>query len=185
MLKDRIKWNKKYRKQKYPDFASQIVKDYFALARGKCVLDIGAGNGRNAVFLAAQGFSVIAADISDAGLKLFVGSHPRVQPVCIDLDVFDIPENRFDLIINIKYLNRRLFPFICAGLKQDGVLIFETLMEAEKDKGDRRICRDYLLRENELLHAFLSLRIIHYSEKEKSGPDGENRMASLVAVRTG
>lgn len=184
MIRDRIKWNEKYRQQDYPTEPSGIVKDFFSLAPGPTALDIAAGSGRNALFLAEHGFTVDAVDIAEEGLALVAGRHPGVRPICADLDTFDLPGERYDLILNVLYLNRRLFPQIREGLRPGGLLIFETLLQvpgrAEKDDH----CRDYFLRDNELLHSFLSLRILHYHEERGAGQGEPRRLASLVALRT-
>ena len=114
MMTDRLKWNQKYETDHLSNAPAAIVKQFFKLAGGKKALDIAAGNGRNALFLADQGFAVDAVDISDVGLNLFAGKHANVRPICADLDHFDILANQYDLIINIKYLSRRLFPYIRA-----------------------------------------------------------------------
>ena len=44
-------------------------------------------------------------------------------------------------------------------------------------------CQDYLLRENELLHAFLPLRILYYQEGDLSGNKDHGPVASLVAMK--
>ena len=183
MRQDRLKWNKKFQTGNYPSAPAAIVKHYFKLAAGKRALDIAAGNGRNAIFLAEQGFVVDAVDISDTGLAQFAGKHPAIHPVCADLDVFDIPAERYDLIINIKYLNRRLFPYIREGLVPGGVLIFETLLDSPDLAKNKPCCRDYLLRENELLHAFLSLKIVLYQEAEDKHHDETAFAASLVGIK--
>lgn len=183
MRRDRIKWNGKYRGQDYPTEPSGIVKEFFGSAPGRTALDIAAGSGRNALFLAAQGFAVDAVDIAEEGLALFSGRHPGIRPICADLDTFDIPTGRYDLILNTLYLNRRLFPQIREGLKRGGVLIFETLLERPGAADHGEHCRDYFLRPNELLHGFLSLRVLHYHEECGSGRDEHRRLASLVAVR--
>ena len=184
MLQDRFKWNERYRSESYPVEPSEIVKRYFELATGQKALDIAAGNGRNALFLAGQGFTVDAVDISDAGLRLFAGKHPAIHAVCADLDHFDIPAGRYDLIVNIKFLNRRLFPYIREGLAPGGLLIFQTFLDTPAKNKGGPACRDYLLRENELLHAFLSLRIILYKEAEESDNGEISALASLVAMNT-
>jgi SAM-dependent methyltransferase len=180
---DRRKWNQKYLSQYYSDEPAAIVKEYANLARGKRALDIAAGNGRSALFLARQGFVVDAVDIADTGLAKFAGKHPGVHPICADLDDFDIPANRYDLIVNIKYLNRRLFPYIREGLVSGGVLIFETLLDAPGATIKETICRDYLLRENELLHAFLSLKIVCYKEAKYEKDAEAIWLASLVGIK--
>jgi SAM-dependent methyltransferase len=183
MRRDRLKWNEKYQDQYYADESAAIVKQYVELAGGKNALDIAAGNGRNALFLARQGFGVDAVDIADTGLARFAGKHPGIQAICADLDDFDIPASRYDLIINIKYLNRRLFPYIREGLAPGGVLIFETFLESQHPAADQPGCPAYLLRENELLHAFLSLQIIFYNEAKDDADSAAARLASLVGIK--
>jgi SAM-dependent methyltransferase len=183
VLKDRLKWNEKYQDQRYPDEPAGIVKEYSHLAKGKNALDIAAGTGRNALYLAGQGFVVDAVDISDTGLAKFAGKHPDVHPICADLDDFVIPANRYNLIVNIKYLNRRLFPCIREGLAPGGVLIFETFLDTPDLTMHQPICRDYLLKENELLHAFSSLKIVLYQEAEENDHDETAYLASLVGIK--
>jgi len=183
MLRDRIKWNEKYHCQNYPDEPAEIVTQYAELTAGKKALDIAAGNGRNAVFLAGQGFVVDAVDIADRGLAQFAGKHDGIHPICADLDDYVIVANRYDLIVNIKYLNRRLFPYIHEGLVPGGVLIFETFLESQHPAADQPGSSDYLLRENELLRAFLPLQIVFYREA-KDVKDAESvRLASLVGIK--
>ena len=183
MRQDRLKWNKKYQSQHYPDTPAEIVEQYVELAGGKRALDIAAGNGRNALFLARQGFVVDAVDIADTGLAQFAGKHSGIHPVCADLDHYDIPANRYDLIVNIKYLNRRLFPYILEGLAPGGVLIFETFLDSQHPTVGQPGCRDYVLRENELLHAFLSLQIVCYKEAKDEKDAEAAGLASLVGIK--
>ncbi len=183
MNRDRIKWNLKYREGDYPVEPASIVMEFSRFAPGRKVLDIAAGSGRNALFLAEQGFEVEAVDIAEEGLAMVAPLHAGIRPVCADLDAFDIPCGRYDLILNILYLNRRLFPQIFEGLKPGGVLIFETLLEIPGKQGHAQHCRDYFLRPNELLHSFLSLRILHYHEAEDHSADPHRRLASLVGVK--
>jgi len=183
MRQDRQKWNKKYQSQNYPAEPAAIVEQYVELAAGKNALDIAAGNGRNALFLARQGFVVDAVDIADTGLAQFGGKHRGINPICADLDDFDIPANRYDLIVNIKYLNRRLLPYIREGLAPGGVLIFETFLDSPNPTKNQPVCREYLLRENELLDAFLSLKIVCYKEVKNENDAEAEWLASLVGIK--
>ncbi|RTZ95923.1 MAG: tellurium resistance protein TehB [Deltaproteobacteria bacterium] len=176
MHRDRIKWNAKYHRRQSPSSPSRIVKNYAALSRKGRALDIAAGTGRNSVFLAGLGFSVDAVDISDVALRRLAGRSPNLHPVCADLDTFDIRPDRYDLICNIRFLSRRLFPLMIEGLAPGGILIFESYLEKQPGSDKGPTCRDYLLGENELLHAFLSLNILYY--RETGGP-----VASLVAMK--
>jgi SAM-dependent methyltransferase len=180
MDSDRAKWNARYREGDIPAETSDTVRRFFRLAHMGRALDIAAGAGRNATFLAGHGFRVDAVDISDGGLSRV--RHPGVRRICADLDAFDIPAARYDLIVDVLYLNRRLFPQMIDGLKPGGLLVFESLLlEPGQDAGGH--CRDYFLRPNELLRAFLALRVLHYREGPEQGDDEGRQMASLVARR--
>lgn len=184
--REREKWNQKHRDGVGPEIPSGIIARFIDHVPVGRALDIAAGRGRNALYLARRGFRVDAVDISDAGLRRMAAQYPRLRRICADLDQFDIPAARYQLIVNIRYLNRRLFPYIVQGLAPGGFLIFETFLESS-DRGydtDRQpACRDHLLRENELLHAFLPLHIRYYAEHGKRRPNWPGPLASLVAVR--
>ena len=181
MQNDRQKWNEKYRNKPFSNDPTPIVKKYYSFAPKKKALDIAAGSGRNSLFLAEKGFTVEALDISDVGLGKVSGRHPKVHPVCIDIDTFVIPPQRYSLIVNIRFLSRRLFPYIQEGLIADGIVIFETYLDGPVEEPYGPTCKDYLLRKNELLHAFLSLDVLFYEEKKQHRHGESRHMASLVA----
>lgn len=179
--KDRKKWNERYLNREYPSEPSDIVRRFFHLAAKDTALDIAAGAGRNAMFLAREGFSVDAVDISDVAMKQLSAADPRIRTVNADFDTYRIPQSGYSLIVNVNFLNRCLFPYIIEGLKPEGVVIFETYIEAPGED-HATMQKDYLLRRNELLHAFLPLRIVYYREFMKPHRKGDVLTASLVAV---
>jgi SAM-dependent methyltransferase len=180
MEKDRRKWNIKYGDME-PDLSpTGIVAGFAAMARTGRALDIAAGYGRNAVYIAGLGFEVDAVDISDVGLSRIGREQSRVHPIQADLDIYQIQARTYDLILNINFLQRRLFPLIIEGLKPGGLLIFETFVEGGAPTRDAPDCRDYLLRPNELLRAFLPLHILYYSEHPNEPPQKASHVASLV-----
>lgn len=184
MKTDREKWNAKYQHAGDEVPLCDAVQRFWPLAPAKGrVLDLAAGLGGNSIFLAEQGFDVDALDISDVALQRFKGKHPRVNAICADLDTHSIPAETYDLILNIHFLNRRLFPLIIEGLKPGGLLIVETFLEGDPRHTDQTACRDYLLRPNELLHAFLKLNVLFYEEKENIPPVRASHLATLVARR--
>jgi SAM-dependent methyltransferase len=182
MQYDRIKWNRKFCTQEYPHEPSDIVSTYAGMAGRGTALDIAAGNGRNALFLAENGFAVEALDISDIGLKKFVGRHPMIRAACLDLDHYSLSHRRYSLILNIRYLNRALIPQIGAALIPGGVLIFETYLKRPGFIPQRPFCSDHLLEVNELLRQFITLEVIYYRETITASGDEPYPLASLVAI---
>ena len=70
MKEDQKRWDKRYRERK-PDMnrsaSSLLKKNLRILPRGKA-LELAAGEGRNAVFLAGHGYEVEAVDISPVAI---------------------------------------------------------------------------------------------------------------------
>jgi SAM-dependent methyltransferase len=184
MRDDRLRWNEKYQQRDtQPRNPSKILTRFYQLAPPGRALDLAAGNGRNALFLAHRGYKVDAVDISEVALKQYARRHPNLNPICADLDTFDIAPSTYQLILNIRYLNRRLFPLIIEGLKPGGCLIFETFLESPHASDSQPSCRDYLLRGNELLHAFLKLNIRYYAELKERSEKEPYDSAALVALK--
>ena len=154
---------------------SSILKKYWPLASVGNALDLACGNGRNSLFLAAKGFSVDAVDISMIATDRLKAQNAKLNVICTDLDTWDCPPNHYDLIINIRFLDRRLFAIIQQGLKPGGVLIFESFLDGEADT--------YCLKHNELPEAFPSFKVIHYAEQRIAHPGRFNQIASLVAIK--
>jgi tellurite methyltransferase len=172
---DQEKWDARYQKDLGGTEPSPVLMKYWGLASLGNALDIACGNGRNSIFLAKKGFFVDAVDISTVATKQLAGKNPDINVICTDLDTWNISPNRYDLIVNIRFLDRRLFPMILDGLKPGGVLIFESFLDGVKDA--------YCLKQNELLRSFLSFRVVYYEEK-KIDPDQKfDQIASLVAIK--
>jgi len=115
-----------------------LKKHIHLLPKGKA-LDIASGEGRNAVFLAQQGFEVDAVDISGKGLKkaqkLAREQGVKIKTFLVDLDQYQIEKERYDLIANFYYLKRRLIPRIKKGIKKGGRVVFETYLLEHRTLG--------------------------------------------------
>ena len=175
-VKDRKKWDSRYLKDMRSSSPSLILKAFIDLAPKGNALDIACGNGRNSLYLSEKGFIVDAVDISTVATNHLAGRDPNINVICQDIDAWEIPQNRYELVVNVRFLDRRLFPMIQDGLRAGGVLIFESFIGGKKD--------EYCLKQNELLQAFQSFHIVYYEEKESDHSDTFDQTASLVAIKT-
>ena len=146
------------------------------------------GEGRNAVFLAQNGFEVDAVDISEKGLrkarKLAREKGVKVNALLVDLDHYQIERERYDLIANFYFLKRRLIPKIREGLKKGGKVIFETyLLEHRKLATGGPKQAKYFLKPNELLRLFKDFRILFYREGIIREGGKRKAVASLIAQK--
>ena len=84
-----------------------VVAELEGLTPQGRALDLACGEGRNAIWLAGQGWTVTAVDFSDVaierGRKLAARRGVDVEWLCADLVVYEPPEQAFELVL-ISYL---------------------------------------------------------------------------------
>ena len=185
MQRDRVDWNHRYRHEVFAHEPASILAAYAHRAPVGRALDVACGIGRNACYLAGLGFTVDAVDIAYEGLRRFVCRPRGIQRICADLDQFAVPCGRYSLIVNIRYLNRRLLPALQAGLAPGGMLIFESYLRTPAGAPADKHRAAHLLEPGELRHAFGALTILDYREHPSLQPEVPPMKASLVAVRAG
>jgi SAM-dependent methyltransferase len=121
------------------------------IASGARVLDLAAGRGRHAVFLASRGARVTAVDRDADALASFAAT-PGVATRAMDLegDAWPLAGERFDAIVCVHYLHRPRLPDLMALLAAEGTLIYETFAVGNEAFG-RPSNPAFLLRDGELL----------------------------------
>lgn len=68
--KNKIYWNQYYNQNKSINFPSNFAKDIACqLEKGKLLVDLGCGNGRDSVYFESIGMNVIAIDMSEVAIK--------------------------------------------------------------------------------------------------------------------
>lgn len=174
-----------------------LLREFLPLLPRGRALDLAMGAGRNAVFLAAQGWQVTGVDWSRAALEqaaerarqsgLRVEQRPSiVRParssqlvlVLADLERSTLPENSFDVVVCLRYLQRSLFPAIERALRVRGVLLYQTYTVDHPDSAQRPRDPQHLLRRGELRDAFSGLKTLFYREL-----CAQKGIASLAAVK--
>lgn len=149
--------------------AKFLAENFDYLAPGSRVLDMGMGEGRNAVFLAQKGHKVTGVDISSVAIKksnvLAKEFGVKVKGIVGTLTKYNFPENHFDAIICFYYVDRALTEKIYKWLKPGGVIIYEAYTEKQKKmKGHRKYSDDQYLQPRELLTMFDGMNILKYEE---------------------
>ena len=135
-------WNEKFSTTDYAygtepnDFLVSAVTN---LKRG-ATLSLAEGEGRNAVWLAQQGFTVSAIEQSEKGvgktLRLALQRGVIVMAERGELETFHIQPNSWDLVVSIyahtpQELRRKLHRQVVAGLKPGGVFVLEAYTPAQ------------------------------------------------------
>ncbi|KAA0244606.1 MAG: class I SAM-dependent methyltransferase [Candidatus Brocadia sp. AMX2] len=184
---DKQFWDKKYETEAYifGKEPVEFLKEHIdILPRGKA-LDIAMGEGRNAVFLAENGFAVDGCDISEIAVKkakeLAKEHNVAIHAFVADLETSKLPKDTYDVIACFYYLQRDLIPQMKEALKPGGMIIYETYTIENRERGfEGPKNKDYLLKPNELLDLFKDLKIIYYRELVLNN---KKAIASLIAKK--
>jgi hypothetical protein len=125
------------------------------------------GQGRNAGWLAAQGWDVTGLDASSEGLRQARESCPQVNCVQSTAEDFEIGESQWDLIagIYVHGVMLRESARIVAGLRPGGRLVIEGFHRDVMKLGVEGLTGGLLgYKSNALLRKYLDLRILRYEE---------------------
>jgi SAM-dependent methyltransferase len=125
-------------------------------------LDVGMGQGRNAVFLAKQGWTVTGYDLSAEGMaqaRQEAGrAGVRIETVQSTHDKFDFGTDRWDLIVMtyslVSMQDKALLTRIKQSLKSGGLIVLEQANSGGAGKGPA----------NALLRSFDDLRVLRYED---------------------
>jgi SAM-dependent methyltransferase len=159
-----------------------FVAEHASLLVPSRTLDLAAGSGRNAIFLAALGHRVLAVDSSRSALDTIRGSGHPIDLAQVDLDDPGFQTASVDNLVCVNFLDRRLFPEIERWLRPGGVLLFDTFLVDQQSIGHPKN-PDFLLGRNELLERLRGYRILRYREGAVTGDSGTSYRAGAVAVR--
>lgn len=130
-------WDERYSAEEYAygKAPNQFLAEHFAaIPKGK-VLSLAEGEGRNAVFLAQQGYAVTAVDASRVGLqkaqKLADERGVSLELIHADLAEFDLGNEQWDGIVSIfcplpSALRQQLHQKVVAALKPGSVYLIEA-----------------------------------------------------------
>ncbi len=157
-----------------------FLADHCGLLRPGRTLDLAAGSGRNALFLAERGHRVLAADVARTALRQLRGRAVDVVQVDLDHPCFRIAS--FDNVVCINFLDRKLLPAMLRWLRPGGVLLVDTFLVDQREVGHPRN-PDFLLDHNELLDRLREARVVRYREGAVVEESGTSYRAGIVAVR--
>lgn len=189
---ERDKWDARYRDGAYESrtHPTALLAEWLPrLARGRA-LDVACGAGRNALYLAANGFTVSALDVSAVALERGRSAAAQrgldIEWLCADLDddaATALPAGGFDLIVWVRYVHRTLLPHLVARLNDGGALLCEQHL-ATKAPVAGPTSTGFRLAPGELARSAPNLRVLHSYEGPIVDPDGRPvALAQLVGTK--
>lgn len=177
------RWNRILTSQK-PSFNTNPNAFLVEMAKGRkpgTALDVGMGQGRNALWLAQQGWQVTgfdpAADAVALAQKNAAALGVQIKTEVTTREAFDFGDSRWDLIL-ISYAGGREVPAqIQRALRPGGILIIEGF-HRDAARG-RSIGGGVVFDTGELPKLFPGLRVVRYEEPVSKADFGQ-QMVRLV-----
>lgn len=164
--------------------SSWLTRHACLIRPGGNILDLACGNGRNARWLAQQGWQVEAVD-RDAEVLAGLRGLERIDVRQENLEGGPWPfaGQAFDGIVVCRYLHRPLLPLLAEHLAPDGVLIYETFMAGQEQFGRPRN-PDFLLQPGELLQTYgATLTVVAFEQGLVESPNPA--MIQRICARRG
>jgi len=165
--------------------AAWLVMNRPRLPSSGRALDVACGRGRNAVWLAQQGFATTAIDREPSVVAALDARVRReglpLTALAMDLESVvgvTLGEGAYDVVVVVHYLHRSLFPALLAALRPGGVLVYETFTVAQAARG-RPTNPAFLLEPGELPRLVAPLAVVAAREGDYEG----RMVSSVVAVR--
>ena len=185
----RAQWEERHRGREAGGKPEPWVREMLSrLPRKGVALDVAAGRGRHSIALAEHGLTVIALDYSQEAMRALAKVvHERnlpIWPVVADLDNFSIRNQSLDLIVNVNYLDRGLFPEFNRTLKPGGILMVDTFLIDQLALGHPSNPA-FMFQHRELEKLLTGFEVSSYNEGRRDYPDGSHawRVSAFAAKK--
>ena len=154
-------WNQRYRTREDLDDqpAPMLVDALTGVTPGRA-LDLACGAGRNAVWLAREGWEVVALDGAEEAIRLLHEREPSIDARVFDLEAGDplpFEDASFDLVVILYYLHRPLFAEAKRVVKPGGLIVTAA-----------RMIGRYAAKPGELVQHFEGFEVLRQQEGEIS-----------------
>lgn len=199
--KESLYYDKVYAENEAP-FGTEPDKEVLRILDYKTsgsILDMGAGEGRNALFLAEAGFDVFAEDISRVGIEK-IRQNAKENGLTIRAEVKDIRtenfERNFDVMICALVLHNipkekalALIGKMKEHTNEDGLNVISAFTEnGDFYRNHPRLTENFYPKEGELKELYADWEILEYEEKKstaratnKDGSPMFNILARMLA----
>lgn len=192
-------WNRRYAQKEFVwtvDPNQFLVAEIKDLTPGRA-LDVGTGEGRNAVWLAKQGWQVAAIDFSDVGIdkgiKLAASENVSVNWICADASQYQVPRDSFDLIVLLYFhipraQQSKLIRNSLNGLSSGGHFLYigHDLTNIEHGQGGPQdpdvLCTPEDLKRDLIDCEIIKAEVVKRSVKVEPGHGGASNLVALDTV---
>lgn len=186
-MTDRDRWNQKYNEPMYlyGREPTLFLKQKLGLLRKGRALVLAMGEGRNAVYLAQNGFDVTGVDVSDVAIaKCKILAEERgvkLDTVVADLTDYDLGTEQYELITNFFFYDELILTRAIRYLKPGGIFIFEQFSCKHARYGQFGPKNSaYLVKPSELLRIFKAFRLLYFEDTVSEYNEGIHKGTAAI-----
>jgi tellurite methyltransferase len=179
----------------------QIVVDILKYRHDGTVFELGAGEGRNSLYLASKGFDVTAVDLSEIGIEK-IRKAAENQNISLKTEVLDIRaheiEGTFDIFVSTFVLHHllrdealRVLQMMQEHTSSNGLNVISIFTKEGEFFKDNPETNNFYANLEELRKFYEDWEILEYSEevgkafaKRPDGTQKENVSARIVARKS-
>ena len=184
-------WDERFVSGAYPRTPepSTVLRSYEPSIPDGRALDVAAGTGRNAVFLAEQGYTVDALDASRDGLAIVReriterGLSDNVETIQGDVSTYSFPIEAYELVTMSYFHTLDRFADLAEALVPGGYLFIEGHLRSAESTPSGPSDDRYRFAANELLRAGLGLTVLYYDETTQERPEDKRRATARLLAR--
>ncbi|WP_305042735.1 class I SAM-dependent methyltransferase [Geoalkalibacter sp.] len=185
MNEDAVKWNERWQERAQDPWQPDpwLLRIRPLLPVGP-LLDLACGRGRNALYLAEQGFAVTALDLAEEGLRQ-LRAEARRRNLTLDVrrcDLETLPDLGracYAVVLDFFYLQRSLLPALREAVRPGGVAVLRTFSRAGDFPGEAPNA-DFVLEVGELPRLFPGWEVLLHEEGLEPSSKGGS-LAGIVA----
>jgi tellurite methyltransferase len=173
---DHSAWDSFYKKKDHAfgrDAVGFLKEHLGRLRKGEAFVPA-MGEGRNALFLARNGFQVLGVDLSPVAVDRAIaearGLRLPLRGVVADLNQYPYPEEKFDFILLSLFYSPSLLPKLKKSLKKGAHLMIYLKVETGRGK-DRSTPDDFTVKPGELKSALSDFEVLTYREYRDQSVD--------------
>ena len=176
MIGNPVDYDKKFKKN-FPIFPPKFdieLRRYLSLLKGKDVLDLGIGQGRNSIPLSNLGFNVTGVDYSTKCLDICKENCSNLNLIKSDIRNFCIEKDKYDLILSrcvLHFFHKddsyKIMDSMKNNLKNDG-LVYISLFSTDDPKFEKFSNLDnFEILDNNICHNKLDDTYISFFTKKE------------------
>ncbi len=187
-------WDERYSQpgHAYGVEPNEFLRSHFSMLPTGRILSLCEGEGRNAVFLAQQGYDVLAVDASRVGIqnaaKLAQQKGVSLQTLVADVATFEIMPNSWDGVVLIfahlpSLVRAKIHRRVVQGLRPGGIMLLECYGPEQlkfNTGGPKDL--DLLPSLEQLKHEFYGLEFLLANETHREVNEGNHHKGHGAVV---